>query len=129
MVLVGFLLFRRRMRREEARFDPRAARAAAEALALRARLEEPGGDPGEVLVAFLAARLGVLPAAVISPDLRRRLEGAGASTDLAARTADLVDRLVSARYGGPPVEGALPAVRALLEEWGRGGKAGTFLTK
>ena len=129
VVLVGFLLFRRRMRREEARFDPRAARAAAEALALRARLEEPGGDPGEVLVAVLAARLGGLPAAVISPDLRRRLEGAGASTDLAARTADLVDRLVSARYGGPPVEGALPAVRALLEEWGRGGKAGTFLTK
>jgi hypothetical protein len=114
LAVAGLILWVRRGGRPGA--APSVSDAASEA---GRRLDAPGADPAEVLVGFLAARLGVLPAAVVSPDLRRRLVEAGARGDLADRTADLVDRLVAARYGGAQVPDGPAAARALVEEWGR----------
>ena len=59
-----------------------------------------GRDPGESLVAYLAARLGIAEAAVIGLDLGARLEEAGVSGPLAAETQAAVEGGVAARYGG-----------------------------
>ena len=67
---------------------------------LRERLSDPGADPGDAFAAYVSARLRCAPAAVISPDLPRRLERSGVPADLAARTADLLERLVAVRYVG-----------------------------
>lgn len=54
---------------------------------------------------------------MITPDLPRRLEAAGAPPDLARRTADLLDALVASRYGGGPVAEGAARAQAVVEEW------------
>jgi hypothetical protein len=117
----AWLLLRWRARREAAAGIPGGPvplpPAADAALLFHRRMQDPAADPGEALAAFLAKRLGCLPAAVIAPDLRRRLEAAGAPPDLARRTAELLDALVASRYGGGPVAEGGTRARAVVEEW------------
>ena len=113
LLLVGGVVVRRRSSSHD---ESKSAldRAAA---AARAELEVPGADAGDVLAAYLAQHLGCAPAAVVSPDLSRRLQAAGFDAERAQRTAALLERLVSARYGGAPLTDAdRVAVRAVLEE-------------
>lgn len=73
-----------------------------------------GADPGAALALALAAQLGCNPAAVVAPDLRRRLEADGIPPDLARDLAALLESLVAARYGGDEVPaGAETALRLL----------------
>lgn len=72
-----------------------------------------GVDPGEALVEYLAARLGVPPAAVIEPELARRLQQAGFDAALARRLQQAVEAGVAARYGGVAALGVGDA-RALV---------------
>ncbi len=74
-------------------------RARSAARRLQAELRA-GRDPGESLVAYLAARLGIAEAAVIGLDLGARLQEAGVSGPLAAETQAAVEGGVAVRYGG-----------------------------
>jgi len=112
--LLALLLgFTARIRRARAA-DPlgRAARAAARNCehALRS-----GSAPVDALVQYLADRLGVQPAAVIGPDLKVRLCDAGLAPDLAATTAQAVERGTAGRYGGGADLDAA-TVRALVRQ-------------
>lgn len=73
-----------------------------------------GADPTDVLVDHLAKVLGCSPAAIIDPGLAGRLEQAGLGGAEARELALLVDQLMGARYGGPPVGDAPRAVREAL---------------
>ncbi len=83
-------------------------RAAADGVGQRARgagraferaLQE-GQDALDALLAYLGDRLGVAPAAVVSPDLAERLAARGLDGALATEVALLVERGAAARYGG-----------------------------
>ncbi len=52
------------------------------------------------LAEYLAVRLRCPPAAVVGPDLAERLVRAGVDAGLARETAELLEELVAARYGG-----------------------------
>jgi hypothetical protein len=71
----------------------RAMRACEHALA-------GGGDALDAFAGYLGDRLGVAAAAIIAPDLRERLVGAGFDGAHAAEIARLVDQGTAARYGG-----------------------------
>ncbi len=86
--------------------DPRAAAREGAAAEARAALDGPGADVADVLATFLARRLGCAPAAVVSPDLPRRLEAAGVAPEVAREMSQLLERLVAARYGGAAPTGA-----------------------
>ncbi len=96
----------------------RRARATAPTSAERfhERAQEPNADGEALFTAFLAAHLGVPVAAVIGPDLARRLEEAGAASDVSQRTAMFVERLVGARYGGRKNADALAEASRLVDE-------------
>lgn len=92
--------------RRSARRGGAAARSAgAAAAALRARLADPDSDAADAFVDYLAARLGVAPAAVVSPDLAARLERRGVPRELAAEVAARLTARIAARYAG----GAAPS--------------------
>ncbi len=93
--LLAALLVRRGRRR---RADHAGVRARGAARGFRQALQ--AGPPLDALTAYLAARMGVAEAAVISPDLAARLERAGVDEELARRCASAVDRGVAQRYGG-----------------------------
>ena len=95
-IVVGSWSLRRRARRA----DPAAERARDAAAAFRENVARAGTDAGAAFTEYLAARLSCTSAAVISPDLERRLAARGAPTDLARRAARALDELVAARYGG-----------------------------
>ena len=115
LLALGVVLARSRSRRAAAATPTaRAAEAARRALA------EPARDPAEVLAAFLAERLACETAAVITPDLARRLQRAGIAPEAAGRIAALLERLVGARYGGaPPTATDRDAARAVVDELSR----------
>jgi hypothetical protein len=114
-LIVILLLLRRRARAAAAR-DPEEALARTAADQFRRRIEAPGADVAAAFTDYLAARLDCPPAAVISPTLDSRLRAAGIPAELAARTATLVERLVSARYGGDGTTDDAASARAVLEE-------------
>ena len=58
------------------------------------------GSLADRFTAYVAARLGCAPAAVITPDLSARLAARGVPAELAEATARQVEKLVGARYGG-----------------------------
>jgi len=96
--------------------DPR--RAAAQVAHTRFQQELATAEPGQesaALARYLAARLGVNPAAVIAPDLVTRLVRAGAPVDLAEKTDRLLVQLTGMRYGGADVAGAADRCRQLVD--------------
>jgi len=90
---IGFVVLRV-LRRDRAAPEPTPAEV------FRERMGRPGADVEAALTGYLSTHLGCPPAAVISPDLRKRLVVAGVSEELAGRTAALVTGLVAKRYGG-----------------------------
>ncbi len=86
----------RRAAEARAGSDPRATAAAR----FRARLLEPDADAGAAFVDYLAARVGVAPAAVVTPDLAARLERRGVPRELAAEVAARLAARIAARYAG-----------------------------
>lgn len=83
-------------------------RAAADVSGLRARGAKRGfeaalarGDDAlDALAVYLSDRMDVAAAAVIAPDLERRLCDAGLEAGAARAAAELVERGTAARYGG-----------------------------
>lgn len=65
--------------------------------------------------AYLAARLGRTPTAVVGVDLAGPLAAAGVEGELAERTAGYFAELVGERYGGPRPSAALERARQLFE--------------
>lgn len=106
--------------------DTRGRRARSAAARAQRRLGR-GEEALEVLVDYLADRLGVPPAAVVGPDLADRLVRSGLEEKVAREAAAAVERGVAARYGG---EGALErsTVRELVQRlersWRSGGTRG-----
>jgi len=78
--------------------------------------EQAEADLTAALTSYLATRLGCAKAAVISPDLGERLEGAGVGADLAERASALVAALVGARYGGEAGGDELRTATELVQE-------------
>lgn len=88
--------------------SPSAARAP--------RAPDPGVDPAGAWSGFLAARLGVPEATLHDPGLEVSLSARGLPPALAARAAELFERLQAARYGGAPVADAEAQVRAAIAD-------------
>jgi hypothetical protein len=88
----------------------REAAAAFHALAAR-----PGADLSDAFAAVLAARLDCAPAALVSPDLARRLVASGLPPAVSQPAARMLEALVGARYGGvrPEPEAAASLVRSI----------------
>lgn len=105
-VVVGTAIRRGRVPARTPAEGPSAALAR-----LSTALDGPGADPGRAYAAFLAACLRVPPAAVVDPGLEARLAAAGVPAGEAGSAADLLHRLVAARFGGAPAEGAAGEVR------------------
>ena len=103
-ILAAFLfVVRRSARRGDAPPDSASERGGSRrstAAAFRARVAAPDADDVAAFVDYLAARLGVAPAAVVSPDLADRLERSGVPRELAASVAARLAALVAARYAG-----------------------------
>jgi len=100
-ILAAFLfVLRRSARRGDATADSTSVRGGSAAATFRARVAAPGGDVAAAFIDYLAARLGVAPAAVVSPDLADRLERSGVARELAASVAARLAALVAARYAG-----------------------------
>ncbi|MCK5942683.1 MAG: BatD family protein, partial [Planctomycetes bacterium] len=106
-LLVVALFFARRAARRAAA-DVTGQRARGARRAFEARLQR-GGDVLDALAGYLADRLDVPAAAVISPELAARLRDSGLDEAIAREVAALVDRGTAARYGGG---GALTADEA-----------------
>lgn len=105
----GLVLFRRARARAADVIGQRARGAQRECLAaLR------GDDALAALAGYLGDRLGVLPAAIIAPDLAGRLEAAGLDAATARELEALVAQGTAARYGGGALLQA-QAVRAAVE--------------
>ena len=79
--------------------DARQERVLAAEATLRRDLG--GGGAADALAEYLAAHLDAPVAAIVAPDLDRRLVAAGVAPDLAARTAEILAHHVAARYGAP----------------------------
>jgi hypothetical protein len=110
------LLARRRARRRE-RVDPAVLRAREAAATFREAAAREGTDLAAALAEYLAVHLDCRPAAVISPDLRRRLGAADVPPDLADRTAALLETLVAARYGATSgADDAAAEARKLVDD-------------
>lgn len=106
---ISLVVLALRARRAEARPpDERAADAF--------RSLSEGDDPAPKLVEYLAARLGVREAAVVAPDLPRRLAAAGVPDELARRAGALVEDLMAARFGGPAAPHGTREIAALVDE-------------
>jgi hypothetical protein len=100
-ILAAFLfVVRRSARRDDAAADSASVRGGTAAATFRARVAAPGADVAAAFIDYLAARLGVAPAAVVSPDLAQRLERNGVPRELAASVAARLAALVAARYAG-----------------------------
>jgi oxygen tolerance protein BatD len=110
LAAIALLVVRRRAARRC--IDPATVRAEAAAATFRRDVD---ADPASALVAYLAARLRCEEAAVISPDLSRRLVAAGVGEDLARRTAALVERLVATRFGGAAALDDLRSARDVVD--------------
>lgn len=104
--LLGSWWALRRRAASRAAPDPAVERARAAAETFRAATAAAGADVAAAFADYLAARLGCAPAALVSPDLPRRLQSGGLDAALAARAASLLDRLIEARYGGAAPAGA-----------------------
>jgi len=95
--MVGLVLWIRFRRPPEPPPDPHAVRVREALAALRAA--SPGPGLADALAEFLAVYLDCPPAAVIGPDLGKRLASRGLPPELATRAATTLERLVAARYG------------------------------
>lgn len=112
---VPALLLRAWLRaREQARLHPEIIRARRAASVFAERLLAPDADPAAALVEYLAARLRCPDSAVIGPDLPERLRRTGLPDILAARTAELLDALTTARFGGAARPDAIASARAIV---------------
>lgn len=110
-VAIAWIVLLRHARRRRTLREHDRARPSEAALRMREALDRGEVDAAAALSSYLATRLGCAPAAVIAPDLPRRLEAASIGADVARRTARALEHLVAARYGeAPRVE------RAELEE-------------
>jgi hypothetical protein len=103
-ILAAFLfVVQRSARRGAASPDSAGGRGGSRSSAaaeFRARVAAPDADVAAAFIDYLAARLGVAPAAVVSPDLADRLERSGVPRELAASVAARLAVLVAARYAG-----------------------------
>lgn len=88
-------------RRERDRLDPKAARSRRARSRFRLQMRGGRATVEEALVGYLAAKLATSEAAIVTPDLAERLEARGISRDLAQRTGELVEGMISERYGAP----------------------------
>ncbi len=93
---LGLFAFRKARARAA---DVVGQRARAAARACLAALQR-GDDALAALAGYLGDRLGVPPAAIIAPDLARRLEAAGIDAAVARELEALVAQGTAARYGG-----------------------------
>jgi len=84
----------------------------------RARLADPDADAAAAFTEYLAARLRVSPAAVVSPDLAGRLERRGVPRDLAASVAERLAARIAARYAGRAAAPTSAERRAAATEFG-----------
>jgi hypothetical protein len=80
------------------------------------RAPDPGVDPAGAWSGFLATRLGVPEATLHDPGLEVSLRARGLPPALAARAAELFERLQAARYGGAAVADAEAQVRAAIAD-------------
>lgn len=112
VLALGVLTWRRaRVRAERAR-DRLRARGVYQTFVLRAER----GEVADAFVDYLAARLTSSRAAVVSPDLARRLESAGVAPECAQRAAALLDGLVAARFGAASQSDVADALRSVVAE-------------
>jgi hypothetical protein len=107
-------LQRARMRRRAAR-DPVRVRTRHAIVEFRERLAA-NGDVADAMADYLAARLGVTRAAVISKDLATRIAERGIPHEIATRAAQLLEALVAARFGGVAPRNAAGDARDVVEE-------------
>ncbi len=102
--------------RERERRDPQGLRARAAASEFCKAAQQTGMDLAELFAEYLAAKLRVAKAAVISPDLRSRLEVAGIPSELALRTTQVLENSLATRYGAKGSASDLQSFLALVEE-------------
>lgn len=112
LAVLGVLYRRRVIARN--RIDPDELRARAAAATFHQRIGDPDTKLDQALAEFLAAHLRIPAAAVIAPDLGRRLESSGIPTALAQDTATFLDDLVDARFGGDDPHSGTETARELV---------------
>jgi hypothetical protein len=114
--LLAAALFAWERARIARRLDPELERVHEALSALLAFGTQDDGDLVQLWSEYLGARLRVPAAAVISPDLRARLEAAGVGPELATRTHELLNGLVAARYRRSPSAEFVAEERDLVGE-------------
>lgn len=117
--IASVVVLNRARRRQRAANAPERVRAREAAATFRARLDEPGVDPGLALSEYLSAALGRPASAFVGSDPAPALVAAGVDAELARRTARLLDELVAARYGGAAPRDGSERTRVLGEELAR----------
>ncbi len=90
-------------------------RAARRATGLAIRALARGGDPGAILITWLAARLRLEPALVLGPELRERLHHASVPAELGVRVQRMVEATLAARWGAAAPLTRAPAEALILE--------------
>ncbi len=116
IVFVIIIAARRRRLRQDAERKEREKRLRDIATSLGNALISAESDLATGLTEYLASRLNCPPAAVITPDLARRLERAKIPFALAERTASTLNALVATRYGGSQAPVDADEVRRLIAE-------------
>lgn len=126
VALLGGVIWLRALRRRASavpELDPAVVRANAAAARFEEALARPAHDAAAALSEYLSARLACPTAAIIAPDLDRRLRKVGVPSELAARTAHTLDELVAARYGSgtgvPSAEELVGLVREMESVFAR----------
>lgn len=106
-------------RRERDLAEPHRVRAR-NALSRYQKSRAAGVGAAEAFISFLADHLHCADAAIVSPDLQRRLEARGAAPEAARRAAQALQRAIDARYSGAPTAESLPfdeLAREMHAEW------------
>ncbi|MCB9898350.1 MAG: BatD family protein [Planctomycetes bacterium] len=99
-------------RRERDLSDPLGVRARHAVRGFERHLEVAPDAPHEALAEYLAARLRLPAAAVVTPELEALLARRDVPRELAARAATTLHALVAARYAGGAARGADPGTSA-----------------
>jgi hypothetical protein len=70
----------------------------------------------KLLAIELAAYLQCQPAALVCPNLSRKLQQAGLSTELASQAAATFEALIAAHYGGPSQSSSQASIPELIQQ-------------
>ncbi len=109
---IVFVALRVRSRRANsvAAFDTEVA------LEFGRRANEPDSDLAELFANYLSARLACTPSSIVDHRLEKRLVAANVRPELARRTAELVENLIGARFGGRAHDDAAKRALELVDE-------------